>query len=374
MADDVSSYLAFPIGGIVIWSGTVAQIPAGWYLCDGGTYGGIKTPDLRNRFIIGAAETGTGTADSPNAGPGFDATTGVIASNYKIHNVGGETAHQLTIAELASHTHPFIVYAYNTTSGGSGALTGGTNNYPNDGSYSGTTSPTGGDKYHENRPPYYALAYIMKCEFKAGTTQNIATTTPTLQELRLNGPLYDQEMDGGAQKGNEGDVLISLGDGNGVRWQSQINLQTEQTYASSGNSFTGIPSWAKRITIMFDQISINSASGIIYVQLLPENVNSVAQYESASGTFSSNGANAIKSTSGFIVRSTDDSSNISGHMVITKMGGNKWISSHSFGRLPNAGVINGGGRVTISTAISKVMIYPDGNGTFDNGSFNIMYE
>ena len=43
----------FPSGGIVMWSGSVASIPSGWLLCDG-TNG---TPDLRNRFIVGAGST-----------------------------------------------------------------------------------------------------------------------------------------------------------------------------------------------------------------------------------------------------------------------------------------------------------------------------
>ena len=43
-----------PVGGIIIWSGTVAAIPANWTLCDG-TAG---TPDLRSRFVIGAGDSG----------------------------------------------------------------------------------------------------------------------------------------------------------------------------------------------------------------------------------------------------------------------------------------------------------------------------
>ena len=369
MADDVSSYLAFPIGGIVIWSGTIAQIPAGWYLCDGGTYGGIKTPDLRNRFIIGAAETGTGTAASPNAGPGFDATTGAIASNHKIHNVGGEAAHQLTVAEMPSHNHPSI-----TLYRGEGGGFAGGNGLPSQVITNGATVPSqGGDKYHENRPPYYALAYIMKCELKAGTTQNIATTTPTLQELRLNGPLYDQEMDGGAQKGNEGDVLISLGDGNGVRWQSQINLQNEQTFAAAGNTFTGIPSWAKRITIMFDSASM-SGDGDLIIQL---NGQSSGYLSNGCITSDGNVVSGTKYTTGFGIVFTNPAQKWAGHMILTKMSGNKWVSSHVLGIVDgtasNAST-HGGGVVTLSDNLSTLKIVPSSGQTIDNGSFNIMYE
>ena len=71
LADDTQAYLSFPLGRIVMWSGTIAQIPGGWYLCDGGTYGGLKTPDLRNKFIVGSTGNGTGTAAVPSTGPGL---------------------------------------------------------------------------------------------------------------------------------------------------------------------------------------------------------------------------------------------------------------------------------------------------------------
>ena len=45
-----SSYKLVPSGGIIAWSGAIANIPTGWYLCDGSN----GTPDLRNRFILGA--------------------------------------------------------------------------------------------------------------------------------------------------------------------------------------------------------------------------------------------------------------------------------------------------------------------------------
>lgn len=222
LGNDVEAYLSFPLGGIVMWSGTTQQIPAGWYLCDGGTYGGLKTPDLRNKFIVGSIGNGTGSAAVPSTGPGFDATTGAIARNYTTHDIGGETAHKLTLAEMPSHTHPYNP-GINNVNNDPLKLQGNNLTAPRYGSDPRNTETAGGNLHHENRPPYYALAYIMKCEFREGSVATITSTVPTLQELRLNGPLYDQEMDGGAQKGNAGDVLTSLGAGNGVRWSSFNN-------------------------------------------------------------------------------------------------------------------------------------------------------
>lgn len=145
-----------PSGGIIMWSGTVANIPANWALCDGNN----GTPNLTDRFIVGAGNTYT---------PG---------------DTGGENTHQLTDAEMPSHNHYF---SDTTSSAGSHshsisdnvisstiANTGGSNfgirsttsSTSSAGSHthstSGNTNTAGGDNAHENRPPYYALAYIMK--------------------------------------------------------------------------------------------------------------------------------------------------------------------------------------------------------------------
>jgi len=134
-----------PVGGIILWSGT--SVPSGWALCDGSN----STPDLRNRFVVGAhsvSKTGTTT----QAGPTFDATSGALneSGQYAPGDIGGESAHQLTVAELASHTHS------NGMGGGNCAPGGQSQSAPQ------STGSTGGDNYHENRPPYYALAYIMR--------------------------------------------------------------------------------------------------------------------------------------------------------------------------------------------------------------------
>jgi len=129
-------YNPVPVGGIIIWSGSVASIPAGWALCNGQTANGQLTPNLQDRFIIGA-----GNAYSPS-------------------NTGGLSAVQLTISEMPAHTHTAANRSFNISGGGSGPwpMVGGS---PNIGG-SISLFNTGEDQAHENRPPYYALAYIMR--------------------------------------------------------------------------------------------------------------------------------------------------------------------------------------------------------------------
>lgn len=136
-----------PIRGIIMWSGSITEIPENWALCDGSIVNEIQTPDLRGRFLVGAGS---------DAGEGeiFDVVTGAVSGQYAPGDTGGETAHQLTEAELASHNHSYQAPVAGTVTTGS--------NVDIRSQTASTTGTAGSDHYHENRPPYYALAFIIK--------------------------------------------------------------------------------------------------------------------------------------------------------------------------------------------------------------------
>ena len=139
----ISGFGTVPVKGIIMWGGPENEIPQGWRLCDGGTYNGFETPDLRDRFIAGA---GTG-------------------GSYKVGDTGGVARVTLTIDEMPSHNH---AYKY-TAASYSGAFDGryDTFYYTKNNSAKPKTSNTenaGKGEAHENRPPFYALCFIMRVE------------------------------------------------------------------------------------------------------------------------------------------------------------------------------------------------------------------
>lgn len=118
----------FSTGMIILWSGAVGAIPAGWVLCDGNN----DTPDLRNRFVVGAGDS------------------------YAVDVNGGEASHTLTVGEMPAHKHT-AQWKKTATAGTFADHFSVVGDWTN--AYIGST---GGGGAHENRPPYYALCYIMK--------------------------------------------------------------------------------------------------------------------------------------------------------------------------------------------------------------------
>jgi hypothetical protein len=134
-----------PSGAIIMWSGSIASIPSGWLLCNGSS----GTPDLRDRFVVGAGST------------------------YAVAATGGSAN-----ATLVSHTHTASVtdpgHLHTYTRGGTDTVSGGgitiqtNSSLPSQNTstaftgISVTNSTEGSSATNANLPPYYALAYIMK--------------------------------------------------------------------------------------------------------------------------------------------------------------------------------------------------------------------
>lgn len=171
---------AIPSGAVIMWNGLITQIPVGWGLCDG-TNG---TPDLRDKFIVGAG------------------------SSYSVGATGGLSEVSLSSPQIPSHDHPAPASIADSVSHSHPRATGdgGSHKHPANGAWSGGPSPIGGPgggrlgnlvprtlyngthshafymgdagdhnhpisitvnntgagDSHENKPPFFSIAFIMR--------------------------------------------------------------------------------------------------------------------------------------------------------------------------------------------------------------------
>jgi hypothetical protein len=136
-----------PTGVIVMWSGSVASIPTGWLLCNGAN----STPDLRDRFVVGA-----GTTYTPG-NTGGSANAIVVSHSHTASSSVTDPGHAHTYNDTVLQADYFGTGSNASTS------TAGTTSTANTGITVATTvNSTGSSATNANLPPYYALAYIMK--------------------------------------------------------------------------------------------------------------------------------------------------------------------------------------------------------------------
>jgi len=140
----------FISGMIMLWSGSVASIPSGWVLCNGSN----GTPDLRNRFVVGAGSTYSvgGTGGSADAIVVSHTHTATVTDNGHTHIYPTQNQSQTD-----SHFNDFAA-----ASSFSGTQNGTPTTQSSTTGITVANSTTGSSGTNANLPPYYALAYIMK--------------------------------------------------------------------------------------------------------------------------------------------------------------------------------------------------------------------
>jgi len=147
-----------PPGAIIMWSGAINDIPVGWALCDGSN----GTPDLRDRFIVGAGL-------SYYVGNTGGSNTVALSINHLPPHTHGAGTLDTNVTGLHAHTYQQLIGQVQVQDVGTasvssieviGEYTSSEGNHKH--TISGSTASAGGGLAHENRPPYYALCFIMK--------------------------------------------------------------------------------------------------------------------------------------------------------------------------------------------------------------------
>ena len=177
--------------------------------------------------------------------------------------------------------------------------------------------------------------------------------------------------------GGSGNASLTYPSGSGTVAVQGLSTNVVSGTAQASTSgtaitFSSIPSWVKRITVMFNGVSTSGTSSPM-VQLGAGSVTSTG-YACASTTISaSSGVSTY--TTGFTIRSGNASATILGIFVLTNISSNNWVCSAN---LTDTGTSVGytvGGSISLSGTLDRVVITTvNGTDTFDAGSINILYE
>lgn len=136
---------SFVTGMIILWSGSSASIPSGWVLCNGSN----STPDLRDRFVVGAGSTYAVGAT------GGSANATLVSHTHTATDSGHTHTSTIKSTRKSGGDTPDILSAGENLSGDKTITS-------NTGTANITVSTEGSSATNANLPPYYALCYIMK--------------------------------------------------------------------------------------------------------------------------------------------------------------------------------------------------------------------
>jgi hypothetical protein len=154
-----------------------------------------------------------------------------------------------------------------------------------------------------------------------------------------------------------------------------ISRGTSVTASGTSVDFTSIPSWVKKITVMFSGVSTNGTS-IIQVQLGDSGGIENTGYVAGTTSLGTSALGSTSFTTGFGIRSSNSAAaTYQGSLVITNLSSNIWVANGCMYENSNYFSAPFGGSKTLSDALDRIRITTvNGTDTFDAGSINILYE
>lgn len=201
---------------------------------------------------------------------------------------------------------------------------------------------------------------------------NIAPSSIGTLQLSANAVTTDKIAPGAV-------VTVDLADSavTPVKLAQPLTLATAQNATGTSIDFTGIPSWVNRITVIFNGVASSGTSQYL-VRLGTASGIATTGYASWWGYMLN--AAAVATTAAIDGLGIWNGASVDikvGHMFLTRVSGNTWVSSHSGGFTNGTGnfIILGGGNATLPGTLDRIRLTTvNGTDTFRLGSINIMYE
>ena len=388
----------------IVTSGTIATLNSTTGVIAGlsSTTGTITSGTIPTLVATTLITTGTGTAAAPAIVPTGDTNTGIFfpaadtiafseggAESMRIDssgNVGVGTASPGALVDLAKSDNTGSVSTFpalrvtNTNS----TLGNGTSTY----NYARIDVKSGNGTVFAD---YVTLYDSVFSGAKLGTESSHPLAFQTGGAERLRIASAGQIGIGGANYGTSGQVLTSAGASTAPSWTtisttpadgsitpaklSQPFTSGTAVASTSGTAvnFTGIPSWVKRITVMFDGVSLSGTDSLL-IQIGDSGGLENTGYNGGGARMSASAIVATTFTTGFGFNTSTAAVLHSGSVVINNVTGNTWSASGTLGGSASIFVNILGGSKSLSSQLDRVSVTRNGTDTFDAGSINIMYE
>jgi hypothetical protein len=313
-------------------------------------------------------DNGAGGAGTNVAGIGFansgamksSITAAVYGNDYMTFNVGGSgTTERARIDSsgnvgIGTSSQSVRLAVASTSSTGELRVQGS------------STNSFYGSLYKDNTSGEFRIT-----QADGGTGMTFYTGVTPAERMRITSNGGVSFGSSGTAYGSSGQVLVSNGDTTPT-WGSAIVSGTAQaTTSGTTKDFTGIPSWVKRITVLFNGVS-TSGTSLVLIQI---GSGSVATSGYLSTSVGANGS-ISNSTAGFLQAYVMVAAQAyTGQNVITLISSNTYVSSGNFIATNTNNGMNNSGSITLGGALDRVRITTvNGTDTFDAGSVNILYE
>jgi len=176
---------------------------------------------------------------------------------------------------------------------------------------------------------------------------------------------------GGTSYGSSGQVLKSNGNTVPSWGNPEIGAIGAQTFAAGGNSFFGIPAWAKSIIMTVGYMDKSSSTTDVLVRIGTSAGFVAASYTSSGSAITGAGANTINNSTGFVINIGNSIG--SGTIRLNRVDGNSWVCDHTIGTTLTKSCV-GGGLISLPGVLDRIQIIPI-TGTFAiNGAVNVFYQ
>lgn len=153
-----------------------------------------------------------------------------------------------------------------------------------------------------------------------------------------------------------------------------VQVTVQNSTSGTSIDFTGIPSWAKRITVMFNGVSTNGTSNYI-IQLGISTGVETTGYAVYASVIGSNSVSSSVFNNGFGVKISRTTEFAGGRVLLHNINGNTWIGDYAIADSSNAESFFGAGSKTLSGVLDRIRITTvNGTDTFDAGQINILVE